>query len=155
MNEGARRYRQVCLSVEQLAYGLDLHSDGARPPTPVELVPWEPIAVLSAEPDERERRLSITFQDTVDDLGYLRLAVLDLHDGLRVAFKRHRGESEGTGVEILPEQLASVEELRRNLFAAVNRIKDSALRQIMDGLGLTSEDFSWVKPDLSDAAADS
>jgi hypothetical protein len=142
----APRYRQVVLSAEELEYGLTRRPDRPPPPDHWEPIPWEPIAVLLAEPDALEPRFGIVFQDTFDQLDYLRLALLDLTPGLRVAFVRHRGmQVPGTSVYILPQQLVGAEALRQDLDRALDSIQDDALRQIMDDLALRPEDFSWTR----------
>jgi hypothetical protein len=146
-DDEAKRYRQVVLSDAQLASGLSNHPALPPPPPDAEPVPWEPIAVLHAEPDDLERRLNISFQESIDDLDYLRLAVIDLADGIRVGLIRHtRNQAPGTQVHILPHQFIDVEVPRQNLFAAIDQIQDGALQQIVDGLGLAPSDFSWKRP---------
>ena len=149
-NAESRPYRQVFLSNDELAYGLTV-----RPDLPLltdeqkrtwEPVPWEGIATLKAEPDAVAERFGLTFQDTIDGLDLLRLAVVDLDDGLRIAFKRHRGIQAGTLLDIMPEQLVAAESLRQDLYAAIDGIQDAALRRIMDGLGLPPDDFARMSP---------
>lgn len=152
-NSEPRPYRQVFLSDEELAYGLVIRPDLPRlteeQKRTWEPVPWEGIATLKAEPEAVAERFGLIFQDTVDGLGLLRLAVADLDDGLRIAFKRHRGISEGTHLGIMPERLVAPESLRQDLYAAIDRIQDGVLRRIMDGLGLTPDDFDWVRPKVA------
>ena len=152
-NAEPRPYRQVLLSDAELAYGLAVRPD--LPPLTDEQkrtwapVPWEGIATLKAEPEAVTERSGLTSQDTVDGLDLLRLAVVDLDDGLRIAFKRHRGISAGTQLDIMPEQLVAAETLRQDLYAAIDGIQDEALRRIMAGLGLTADDFDWVRPNVA------
>ena len=119
-NAEPRPYRQVFLSKEELAYGLTVRPD--LPPLTDEQkrtwepLPWEGIATLKAEPEAVTERFGLTSQDTVDGLDLLRLAVVDLDDGLRIAFKRHRGISAGTHLDIMPEQLVAAETLRQDLY---------------------------------------
>jgi hypothetical protein len=151
-----RQYRQVVLSAEQLASGLTAHPAFPEPPPDAEPVPWEPIALLQAEPGQLEQRLGVQFQDSADDLDYLRLAVIDLSGGLRIGLVRHvRNPTPGTDVRILPEQLTSVEALRQNLAGAIDQIQGSALQRIMDGLGLVPHDFIWTRPRVAQISSES
>ena len=73
-------FKQPLLRQAQLAYGMTWRTDQPEPTEP-ELVPWEPIVVLAAEPDDLHARRGIAFQETEDQLDDLKLAVLDLASG--------------------------------------------------------------------------
>lgn len=144
------QYRQVLLSDEELAYGLNVRPDlpkltEEQQATWVE-VPWEPIAQLRVEPEALTERYELTFQDTVDGLDMLRLAVLGLDTGLRIAFKRHRGAPGGTTVDILPSQLHHGAVTPDMLDRVMDTSQDDVLRQIMNCMALQTSDFTWVRP---------
>jgi hypothetical protein len=150
-----RRYRQIFLSPEELDYGLTIRHDRPRPPDHWEAVPWFPVAVLAEDPDALETRLGVTFQDTLDQLDYLRLVLLELPSGLRAALLRHRGaHGSGTDLYILPQQRVSVAALRRHMDAAIDSIQDAVLTEIVEALGLDREEVDWVRPHLTDASSD-
>src|SRR6266581_1724856 len=99
----ASPFRQVLLPMAQLAYGLTRRDEPE--PTNEEMVPWEPIAILVPEPDELHMLSGITFQDTFDQLDYVKVAVMDLISGRRIALIRHtRNTASGTEVHALPQQ---------------------------------------------------
>jgi hypothetical protein len=54
----------------------------------------------------------ITFQDTLDRFDYLKVAVLDLVSGRRIALVRHaRNTTSGTEVHVLPQRFTSATHL--------------------------------------------
>ena len=150
LNPTPKPFRQIFISDDELEYGLTVRTDLPRltdeQTATWEPVPWETIATLKADPEALAERYGLVFQHTVDGLDLLRLAVIDLDDGLRVAFKRHRGISSGTNVDVLPQQFIDVQTMRRDPFGAMDRIQDQALNRIMDGLGLVPDDFDWIRP---------
>jgi hypothetical protein len=150
LNPTPKPFRQVFISDDELEYGLTVRPNLPRltdeQTATWEPVPWEGIATLKADPEALAERFGLVFQHTVDGLDLLRLAVVDLEDGLRVAFKRHRGIGSGTYVDVLPQQFIDDETMRRDPFGAMDRIQDDVLQQIMDGLGLVSDDFDWIRP---------
>ena len=147
-NAAPKPYRQVFLPDDQLEYGLTVRWNLPLPPPEQrrawEPVPWEPIAFVTSAPEQLAERFGLSFQHTGDDLDLLRIAVIDLDDGLRIAFKRHRGPDDQTSLEVLPSQLASAEALRRDLAGTLESFHDEALRRVMDGLGLRLDEFSWL-----------
>ncbi len=122
--ETTQAFSQVPLPDEALAGGLAALSE--------EKVPWWPVAILALEPSEIEQRYHIKFYDSFDNLDYLKVAVLDLCSGVRVALKRHRG-TPGPGTDIcVPEEIFK---------------HDSAIvSEVVDALGLHPDDVLWSRP---------
>ena len=61
----------------------------------------QPVAMLSMEPDQLQRSLGITFEESFDGLDYTKVAILRLDSGAPVALVRHRNNpSPGTEVWI-------------------------------------------------------
>lgn len=116
------RFKQVMLPEERLRSGLNgiqgMHRE-------------EPVALICAGPEALEKRLGVVFQDSHDDLDYVKVAALWLNSGQRVSLLRHvRSPSPGT------ELYVSAEEAQR----------PDALDQILESVGLTRSDLSWVRP---------
>lgn len=146
---GPQQYRQIDLSKAQLTAGMVVHPNLPPPPAELETVPWEAIAGLRPEPRELEDRLGIVFQEWVNDLDILRLAVVDLLDGIRVSLVRHlHSPTPGTEIPIDPAQFAEKDELTKDYFGTIDRIQQKALSRIMDGLSLTPADIAWRQADL-------
>jgi hypothetical protein len=138
-------FKQVLLPRAQLAYGLTRRRDQPEP-TMAELVPWEPVAVLVPEPDELHARLGITFQETQDQLDYLRLAMLDLASGRRIALVRHsRSPAPGTEVYVLPQQLTSATDLP-GVMTAIDRHQSALITETLNALGIDAGEVSWRRP---------
>ena len=122
--ETTQAFSQVPLPDEALAGGLAALSE--------EKVPWWPVAILALEPSEIEQRYHIKFYDSFDNLDYLKVAVLDMCSGVRVALKRHRG-TPGPGTDIS---------------VSANRIHDyePVVSEVVDALGLHPDDVLWSRP---------
>jgi len=146
MRRGSAGNNQIHLSPAQLDLGFATHPKMPSPPHDLEIVPWEAIAGLRFEPRELEARLGIQFQDSVDDLDTLRLAVLVLPGGIRVSLVRHvHSPSSGTELHIDPAQFARQDNLARDYFGTVDRIQQSVLPRIIAGLALTPDDITWTQ----------
>lgn len=140
-----RAFKQVLLPQAQLAYGQTRRTDQPEP-TVEELVPWEPVATLVPEPDELHVRLAIAFQETHDQLDYLKVAVLDLASGRRIALIRHtRSPGPGTDVHVLPQQFTSATDLP-GVMAAIDRHQDALITETLSALGIDPQAVSWRRP---------
>jgi hypothetical protein len=76
---------QVPLRPEQLEHGLAASSN--------EEVPSVPITMIAADPADLECRWGIRFDDSFDNMDYVKVAVVQLRDGPRLTllFHLHRG----------------------------------------------------------------
>ena len=110
-------------------------------------MPWEPVATLVPEPDELHARLAIAFQETHDQLDYLKLGVLDLASGRRIALIRHtRSPGPGTDVHVLlPQQFTSATDLP-GVMAAIDRHQDALITETLSALGIDAQAVSWRRP---------
>jgi hypothetical protein len=91
------------------------------------IVPGDPVMLLAAEPADIAQQLGVTFQETFDGLVDLRLAVLELETGLRLAFARHHGQPvAGTQLWVRDE----------------DRNQGDAADSVIDALGLQA-DVLW------------
>lgn len=136
-------FHQTTLSYEELDYGLVTRTDRPLPPN-FEPVPWEPIAGFMLEPEDLERALGLRFQETFDGLDYLRLAILELSSGRRVALYRYRG-ARGLLLSILPQQFTLVESEMETVAGAVT---DAVVREVLDVLTLDPGVVEWRHPRL-------
>jgi hypothetical protein len=137
-------FRQVLLPMAQLVCGLTRRDEPA--PTNEEMVPWEPIAILVPEPDELHVLSGITFQDTFDQLDDLKVAVLDLISGRRVALVRHtQNNASGTEVHVLPQQFTSATDLP-GIMTAIDQHQDALITETLDALGIEAAEVSWRRP---------
>ena len=84
-------FSQVPLQPEQLEHGLAASSN--------EEVPSVPITMIAADPADLESRRGIRFDDSFDNLDYVKVAVVQLQDGPRLTLLRHRG-SPVPGIEL-------------------------------------------------------
>jgi hypothetical protein len=84
-------FSQVLLRPEQLERGLAASSN--------EEVPSVPITMIAADPADLESRWGIRFDDSFDNLDYVKVAVLQLRDGPRLTLLLHRG-SPVPGIEL-------------------------------------------------------
>jgi hypothetical protein len=84
-------FSQVPLRPEQLERGLAASSN--------EEVPSVPITMIAADPADLERRWGIRFEDSFDNLDYVKVAVVQLQDGPRLTLLVHRG-SPAPGIEL-------------------------------------------------------
>jgi hypothetical protein len=90
-----------------------------------------PVAVLSKEPDELAKQVSIQFAEGFDDLDYITFAAFALPSGSPVALVRHRNSPEpGVEVHVVPSN------------PAINETLKEALR----ALSLSPEALSWIHP---------
>jgi hypothetical protein len=138
-------FKQPLLRQAQLAYGLTWRTDQPEP-TEAELVPWEPIVVLAAEPDDLHARRGIAFQETEDQLDDLKLAVLDLASGRRIALIRHsRNPAPGTEVHVLPRQFTSATDLS-GVMAAIDCHQDALVTETLSALGIDAQEVFWRRP---------
>jgi hypothetical protein len=62
-------------------------------------VPSVPITMIAADPADLESRWGICFEDSFDNLDYVKVAVVQLQDGPRLTLLRHRG-SPVPGIEL-------------------------------------------------------
>jgi hypothetical protein len=141
-----RRPKQVLLSQAQLKHGL-VAQPGVPPFVGGELVPWEPIAEVRLEPDQLAARTGLIFQDTFDGLDYLKLAVVDLDSGQRIALVRHRGRPlpPGTLIHCLPQRFTSATDLP-GVMAALDEHQDVLIEETLETLGLEATDVVWRRP---------
>ena len=86
-----RPFSQVPLRPEQLERGLAASSNAE--------VPSVPITVIAADPADLESRWGIRFDDSFDDLDFIKVAVVQLRDGPRLTLLLHRG-SPVPGIEL-------------------------------------------------------
>ena len=82
---------QVPLRLEQLEHGLAASSN--------EDVPSVPITMIAADPADLESQWGIHFDDSFDNLDYVKVAVVQLQAGPRLTLLRHRG-SPVPGIEL-------------------------------------------------------
>ena len=80
-----RPFSQVRLRPEQMEHGLAASSN--------EEVPSVPITMIAADPADLESRWGIRFDDSFDNLDYVKVAVVQLQDGRRLTLLVHRGSS--------------------------------------------------------------
>jgi hypothetical protein len=74
---------QVPLRPDQLERGLPSLSN--------EEVPGVPVTMVSADPAELEKRWGLHFDDTFDNLDYVKVAVVQTRSGARLTLLVHRG----------------------------------------------------------------
>src|SRR5437763_194992 len=74
---------QVPLRPDQLEHGLATSSN--------EEVPSVPLTMIAAEPADLESRWGLRFDNSFDNLDYVKVAVVQLQDGPRLTLLRHRG----------------------------------------------------------------
>ena len=86
-----RPFSQVPLQPEQLEHGLAATSN--------EEVPSVPIAMIAADPADLESRWGLRFDESFDNLDYVKVAVVQLQDGPRLTLLLHRG-SPVPGIEL-------------------------------------------------------
>jgi hypothetical protein len=122
--ETAHAFAQVPLSDQALSGGLAA--------LPEEEVPWWPVAIIALEPFEIEQKYHIEFNDSFDNLDYLKVAVLDMCSGVRVALKRHRG-TPGPGTDI-------------GVSARYIHDYEPVVAEVVDALGLHPDDVLWSRP---------
>jgi hypothetical protein len=84
-------FSQVALRPEQLERGLAASSN--------EEVPSVPITMIAADPADLESQWGVRFDDSFDNLDYVKVAVLQLRDGPRLTLLVHRG-SPVPGIEL-------------------------------------------------------
>jgi hypothetical protein len=84
-----------------------------------------PVAVLPWEPDE----MPLTFEDTFDELDYVRAANIETPDGWKFGLRRHR-DSPMNGVAVYV--VASESEMRQ------------ALHSLMRAMRLQRDQLTWV-----------
>jgi hypothetical protein len=84
-------FSQVPLRPEQLEHGLAASSN--------EEVPSVPITMIAADPADLESRWGIRFDDSFDNLDYVKVAVVQLQDGRWLTLLLHRG-SPVPGIEL-------------------------------------------------------
>jgi hypothetical protein len=84
-------FSQVPLQPEQLEHGLAASSN--------EEAPCVPITMTAADPAALESRWGLRFDDSFDNLDYVKVAVVQLQDGPRLTLLRHRG-SPVPGIEL-------------------------------------------------------
>ena len=125
MNLNARetppRFRQVQLSREHLGQGVyGPHNT---------LVPWGSIATLSCDAERLGRKLGIQFDDSFDGLDFVRVALLDLESGRRIALVQHTRAPE-TCVEIHAD-------------AAGETCAGKVLEEVERTLGISPSCFNW------------
>ena len=84
-------FSQVPLRPEQLEHGLAASSN--------EVVPSVPITMIAADPTDLESRWGTRFDDSFDNLDYVKVAVVQLQDGQRLTLLFHRG-SPVPGIEL-------------------------------------------------------
>jgi len=108
----------------------------------------QPVATLVPEPDELHARLAIAFQETHDQLDYLKLGVLDLASGRRIALIRHT-RSPGAGYRrpcaAVPQQFTSATDLP-GVMAAIDRHQDALITETLSALGIDAQAVSWRRP---------
>ena len=122
--ETTRAFVQVPLSDKALAGGLAALTE--------EEVPWWPVAIIALEPSEIEQKHHIEFYDSFDNLDYLKVAVLDMCSGVRVALKRHRGmPGPGTDISVSARHIHDYEPV---------------VAEVADALGLHPDDVLWSRP---------
>ena len=86
-----RPFSQVPLRPEQVEHGLAASSS--------EEVPSVPITMIAADPADLESRWGIRFDDSFDNLDFVKVAVVQLRDGPRLTLLLHRG-SPVPGIEL-------------------------------------------------------
>ncbi len=119
-------FRQIILSDSQLRAGL--YAVDVRE-VPQEIV----VALLPAEPRTLEEHAGIVFQDSHDDLDFVKVAVLELDSGRRVSLVRHvRSSAPDIEIYVPPEDAD----------------RPSVLIEVLDALGLSRSDLFWVRPTL-------
>jgi hypothetical protein len=121
-------FRQVLLAPERLDAGLDDPGNWSSP--------GEDLAVVGLEPEALERRLGITFQDSWDDLGDVRVARLELPTGHQFTFLRHT-ESPAPGTTVV----ARAEDLG---------VADDLQQELLNALDLRPQDLAWQAPAVVD-----
>ena len=84
-------FSQVPLRPEQVEHGLAASSS--------EEVPSVPITMIAADPADLESRWGIRFDDSFDNLDFVKVAVVQLQDGPRLTLLFHRG-SPGPSIEL-------------------------------------------------------
>jgi hypothetical protein len=86
-----------------------------------------PIAMVRLEPADFEARFGLQFDDTHDDLDYLKIAVVEFPSGHQMGLLRHkRNPVPGTVVH-----------------AGVTLDAESARNEFLHMLGLAEADFTW------------
>jgi hypothetical protein len=86
-----RPFSQVPLRPEQVEHGLAASSN--------EEVPSVPLTMIAADPADLESRWGIRFDDSFDNLDFVKVAVVQLQDGPRLTLLLHRG-SPVPGIEL-------------------------------------------------------
>ncbi len=90
-----------------------------------------PVLVVALEPSDFEQRLGVTFHDSFDNLDYLKVAVLQMPGGPRIAIIRHRG-SPTPGTDIC-------------LSEAVFDRNPAIVAQVLETLDVRGEDIVWSR----------
>jgi hypothetical protein len=90
-----------------------------------------PVAVLSQEPDELTKQVSIQFSEGFDDLDYITFAAFSLPSGSSVALVRHQN-SPNSGVEVC--------------VVPSNPSITATLKEVLEALKLSGETFLWIHP---------
>jgi hypothetical protein len=90
-----------------------------------------PVAVLSKEPDELTKQVSIQFSEGFDDLDYVTFAAFSLPSGSPVALVRHQN-SPKPGIEVC--------------VMSSNSDVNGTLKEVLRTLKLSPKTFSWIHP---------
>jgi hypothetical protein len=115
-------FNQVFLSQRQLTAGLDARIDYSGF--------WLPLGTLQRELDDVASQWGLTLQDAGDDLGFGRVAWLELLSGRRIElFQRMHARGQGSRIGLLWQGWQQWE---------------GALEEIQEILGLTSQDIDWT-----------
>ncbi|MBV9322913.1 MAG: hypothetical protein JO352_03875 [Chloroflexi bacterium] len=118
---------QILLTDEQLEAGLD---DKMNWPSP-----GENLMMLSVEPEDLASRFRIKFQESWDDLDYLKVARLQTRSGKQFTLVRHRGTpAPGVLVTVGTGELAAASDFEREL---------------MEALEVTPEQVVWRAPTVN------
>lgn len=90
-----------------------------------------PVAVLSKEPDELTKQVSIQFSEGFDDLDYVAFAAFSLPSGSSITLVRHQN-SPNPGIEVcvVPSNTSII----------------ATLKEVLEALKLSDETFSWIHP---------
>lgn len=79
-------------------------------------------------------------------MDYLKLVVLDLASGRRIALIRHTGSpGPGTEVYVLPQQFTSATDLP-GVMAAIDQNQDALVTELLSALGIGASEVSWNRP---------
>jgi hypothetical protein len=109
------------LNVKQLSGDQWPHGD----PRPLAVLPWEP------------EEMPLSFEDTWDDLDYVKEANIELPDGWQFGLRRHRGSpTHGVAAYVVADESQMAE----------------ALRSLLKALHLQRDQLVWVSPLASEQA---